>query len=74
MLKFKKPKSKCSAAAAARNRHLRASQTVAFLLIKGHPPAVFMVGGRRRDRGDTWGTKQQGDGVSGVHKEKKEEM
>uniref|UniRef100_A0A0E0RFC2 C2H2-type domain-containing protein n=1 Tax=Oryza rufipogon TaxID=4529 RepID=A0A0E0RFC2_ORYRU len=40
MLEFKKPKSKCSATAAARNRHL--CEIVAFLLIKGNLPAVFM--------------------------------
>uniref|UniRef100_A0A0E0MKW8 C2H2-type domain-containing protein n=1 Tax=Oryza punctata TaxID=4537 RepID=A0A0E0MKW8_ORYPU len=40
MLEFKKPKSKCSSSAAARNRHL--CETVAFLLIKGNLPAVFM--------------------------------
>ncbi|KAL6905658.1 hypothetical protein ACP4OV_003259 [Aristida adscensionis] len=43
MMEFKKPKGKCNAAAAERNRHVcEASQTVAFLLIRGFLPAVFM--------------------------------
>ncbi|XP_066359356.1 uncharacterized protein [Miscanthus floridulus] len=40
MMQFKKPKSKCNAAAATRNRHL--CETVAFQLIKVLLPAVFM--------------------------------